>query len=125
MKKKIDPSRVLAQSIYHALQEGKVSKPVVLNVGEKTSFADYLIVGSATSDRQNLALADRVIDQLKKELGRRPLSVEGRETASWILMDYGEVVVHLFLQETRDFYQLEEMWHDAKRVRFLKKTSEK
>ena len=70
-----------------------------------------------TSDRQVQAISDAIEERLKKSLDRRPSHVEGRQTAEWILMDYIDFVVHIFLEERRGFYRLESLWGDAPRVR--------
>jgi ribosome-associated protein len=76
-------------------------------------FCDYILIAHGNSDRQVQALADRIDKDVTTKLRRKPLGVEGRKEGQWILMDYGDVVVHLFLEELRSFYALESMWHDA------------
>lgn len=70
-----------------------------------------------SSDRQVLAIADEIEDRLKRELGCRPSHVEGRRTGEWVLMDYVDFVVHIFLEGKRQFYRLERLWGDAPEVR--------
>lgn len=88
----------------------------VLSVGELTSIADYFILASASNERQAAAIADSVEEQLKKELGVRPLLVEGTTPGRWILMDYGDFIVHIFTEDVRRFYGLERLWGDAPNV---------
>jgi len=95
-----------------ALLDKKADKLVVLHLTGLTTMADYFVVATATSDRQAQTLADAVEAALRTE-GRRPLSVEGYRTAAWILMDYGDVVFHVFHEESRRFYGLERLWGDA------------
>lgn len=95
-----------------ALLDKKAEKLVVLRIGGLTTVSDYFVLASGTSDRQTQALADAVETALKTE-GRRPLSVEGYRTASWILLDYGDAVFHIFHDEARRFYGLERLWGDA------------
>jgi ribosome-associated protein len=88
----------------------------VLNVSALTSVADYFLLCSGTSSRQVQALAE-AIDKLLGEAGCTPLSIEGTEHANWILMDYTDVIVHIFQAEKREFYGLDQLWGDAKKVR--------
>ncbi len=95
-----------------ALLDKKAGKLVVLNLGDLTAMSDYFVLASATSDRQAQALAEAVEEAMKAE-GRRPLSVEGYNKATWILLDYGDAVFHIFHEEARRFYGLERLWGDA------------
>jgi ribosome-associated protein len=88
----------------------------VLAVGALTSIADYFILASASNERQAAAIADAIEEQLKKELGVRPLLVEGTTPGRWILMDYGDFIVHIFTEDVRRFYGLERLWGDAPNV---------
>lgn len=85
----------------------------VLDVREATSFTDTFAFMSGGSDRQNRAISDAVFDALRL-LGERPLSVEGEVNGAWILMDYGDLVVHVMDDETRRYYNLEGLWKDAR-----------
>lgn len=93
----------------------KAESVVVLDVRGLTSIADAFIICSGRSNRQVSAVADHVERFLKQE-GIRPLSVEGRKEGHWVLMDYGQVIIHVFYTETRAFYDLEGLWVDAKRI---------
>ena len=93
----------------------KAESLVVLDVRGLTSIADAFIICSGRSNRQVNAVADHIERFLKNE-GIRPLSVEGRKEGHWVLMDYGNVVIHVFYTETRSFYDLEGLWGEAKRV---------
>ena len=95
-----------------ALLDKKAEKLVVLNLQGLTTISDYFVLATAGSDRQAQALADAVEMALKAE-GRRPLSIEGYQSAAWILLDYGDVVFHVFHHEARRFYGLERLWGDA------------
>lgn len=81
-----------------------------------TSLAEYFVICSGDSGRQVQAMADAVHKQLA-EVGCQPLSVEGLENGQWVLMDYAEVIVHLFQSDSREFYGLDQLWGDAPRVR--------
>jgi ribosome-associated protein len=85
----------------------------ILHVGPLTSIADYLVIGSAESDRQTRAIADHVGDSLTGK-GDRPISVEGTTSGQWVLIDFGDVVAHIFRQDARQHYALERLWSDAK-----------
>ncbi|HSN04410.1 MAG TPA: ribosome silencing factor [Nitrospira sp.] len=87
----------------------------ILHVAPLTSVADYLVIGSAESDRQTRAIADH-IDSILSGKGDRPLSIEGLSSGQWVLMDFGDVVAHIFRQDAREQYALERLWSDAKLV---------
>lgn len=88
----------------------------VLSVGALTSIADYFILASASNERQGAAIADAVVDQLKQQLGIRPLLIEGTTPGRWILLDFGDFIVHIFTEDVRRFYGLERLWGDAPNV---------
>jgi len=88
---------------------------LILHVGKLTSVADYLVLGSAESDRQTRAIADHV-DGVLSQSGPGAHSIEGKSSSQWVLMDFGDVVVHVFRQDARQHYGLERLWADAKHV---------
>ena len=94
---------------------------VVLDVHDLTSLADYFIICSGKSNRQVSAIADHVQRELKNA-GIRPLSVEGAREGHWVLLDYGYVVIHVFYEPVRQFYDLEGLWADAPRVKIESRT---
>lgn len=96
----------------HALQEKKSVAPVVLDISRLTSFADYFVIATGTSSRHVQALADEVEKQLGA-LKTYPRHIEGYADGEWVLMDYGDFIVHVFTAEQRDFYGLERLWSDA------------
>jgi ribosome-associated protein len=87
---------------------------VVLDVREMSSFADYFIICSGSSHRQVAALAGHLEDTLKQH-GERPLGVEGSQEARWVLVDYNDVIIHIFYEPWREFYDLEGLWLEAPR----------
>ncbi|UVT17118.1 MAG: ribosome silencing factor [Nitrospira sp.] len=87
----------------------------VLHVAPLTSIADYLVIGSAESDRQTRAVADSIVDALSR-MGQRPLSIEGTTSGQWVLLDFGDVVAHVFRQDSRSHYAIERLWSDARHV---------
>ena len=89
---------------------------VVLDVRELTSVADTFIICSGRSNRQVTAIAEFIITKLKKA-GKKPLSVEGKKEGHWVLLDYGHVIIHVFYESVRNFYDLEGLWVDAKRIK--------
>ena len=99
----------LTEIAIDALEDIKARDIVVLDVTELTDVMDTLIVASGTSNRQVKAMADNVVEKCKKA-GYQPLGVEGLESAEWVLVDLGDVVVHMMLPETRKFYELEKLW---------------
>jgi ribosome-associated protein len=99
----------------NAAGEKKALDPVVLDLREIASFTDYFIITSGTNVRQVQAIADEVVEQLKKQ-GTRALRTEGYSTGEWVLVDYGDFIVHVFDNKSRQFYDLERLWRDAVRV---------
>ena len=93
----------------------KATDVLVLQIAPLTSVADYLVIGSADSDRQASAIAD-YIDGVHSRAGSKLLRVEGLRSSQWVLMDFGDVIVHIFRQDVRTHYALERLWADAKRV---------
>jgi len=89
---------------------------VVLDVQELTSVADAFIICSGRSNRQVTAIAEFIQKELKKA-GIKPLSVEGKKEGHWVLLDYGHVIIHVFYESVRNFYDLEGLWVDAKRIK--------
>jgi len=105
--------RVLAT--LHAASEKKAIEPVVLDLREISSFTDYFVIVSGANERQVQAISDEIYETLKKA-GHAAARVEGYKTAEWILLDYGDFVVHVFEQKARKFYDLERLWRESKRV---------
>jgi ribosome-associated protein len=97
------------------INERKAIDPVLLEVGRLTSITDYFLVTSGNSSRQVQAISQHVSRRMKEE-GFRPFGVEGEEEGHWVLMDYGEVVIHIFYDPLREFYDLEGLWIEAPRV---------
>jgi ribosome-associated protein len=98
-----------------AASDKKALEMVVLDLREVASFTDYFLITSGTNVRQVQAIADEVVEQLKKK-GTRALRVEGYNSAEWVLVDYGDFILHVFEDKARKFYDLERLWRDAARV---------
>ena len=114
-------NRELALSIADTLENKKAIDVNCIDIREKSGFADYMVLASATSQRQLKALADEVEERLEK-LESFPKSVEGKANSTWILMDYGDVVVNIFTYEMREQYKIEELWEECE---FLSINSQK
>ena len=89
---------------------------VALDLREVTSFAEFFVIASGSNQRQVQAISDEIDEQLKKQLQMRPIRIEGYTSGEWILLDYGDFIVHIFEQKAREFYDLERLWRDAKKV---------
>jgi len=101
-----------------ALEEKKAYHLLALDVSERTSIADVFLICSVGSARQAQAVADEV-DRALVASGTRPLAVEGYAQGGWVLMDFGDFVLHVFLEERREYYALERLWGDAPEVTHL------
>lgn len=88
---------------------------VLLDIREVASFADYFVIATAVNSRQMRALVETTNAALKED-GIRPLHTEGESDSGWVLIDYGSIIVHIFSSDMRDYYALEELWHDATEV---------
>lgn len=104
----------LVSCIANALLEKKADDIRILDVSTLSTFTNYFVICSANSDVHAKAISGHVLEDAKKQLKERTFGKEGFETNKWIVLDYFDVVVHIFIPETRDFYALERMWNDAK-----------
>ena len=105
----------LARIAAKAADEKTATDTVVLEVGEVLGIADAFVITSAGNERLVRTIAEEVERQVKEAGGPGPLRVEGKSDARWVLMDYGDIVVHVFLEEARRYYDLERLWADAPR----------
>lgn len=111
----MDNSKVMARLAYEALEEKKGEDIQIIEIKDISIIADYFIIANGTNAPQ----VDALVDSVKETLGRNgyePKRIEGVRSASWILMDYGDLVVHVFSKEDRLFYNLERIWRDGKTV---------
>ncbi len=105
----------LVNTIYDAIDEKKGNNITIIQfTPELTTICDYFIIADADSDRQLKAIMENVEMKVKENHKLKPLHIEGEMTAQWIVLDYLDVIVHLFQPETREFYALEKLWADAK-----------
>jgi ribosome-associated protein len=105
-------SRDLLARILTSLDDDKAEDVVEIDLRGKSEMADYMVICSGRSSRQVTAIAEKLVDRLKEELGLS-CKVEGRDVGDWVLIDAGDVIVHVFRPEVREFYQLEKMWLPA------------
>ena len=108
MNQKIRPSR-LRDLVLSSLDELKAVNPVIINVKKLSSFTDYMMIASGTSNRHILSIGEKVLYDLKSKR-IKPLGVEGEESKEWLLIDLGDVVLHLMSANARTFYDLESLW---------------
>lgn len=109
----LDPEVKLA---IHCASEKKAIDLVALDLREIASFTEFFIIAGGSNQRQVQAIADEINEQLKKQLSTKPIRIEGYNSADWVLLDYGDFVVHIFNGESREFYDLARLWRDARRV---------
>ncbi len=102
-----------ARHIVNVVEDKKAENIVLLDLRPDTVIADFFIICNGTSDRQLRALSDYVREAVKENYSRLPFSVEGTPESGWVLMDYGNIVVHLFMEEKRRYYDLEGLWRSA------------
>jgi|SRR5690606_36595387 len=89
---------------------------VGLDLRDIASFTEHFVIATGTNQRQVQAIADEISERLKKELGLRAVRIEGYNTGEWVLLDYGDFVFHIFNETSREFYDLERLWRDARRI---------
>ena len=123
-KKRRATSRQIAVTAARACDDKKVSEVIILDLRELTVLTDFFVIGSVRSDRQARAVNDELRPTLR-EKGYPPLGEEGLRTGKWALLDYGSVVVHLFQEDQREFYDLESLWGDAPRIDWKPKSRKK
>ena len=106
---KHDPDHALLECILSSLDADKAEDVVSISLSGKSEMADYMVIASGRSARQVTSIADRLTERIKRELDQ-PCRIEGKRAGDWILIDAGDVIVHVFRPEVREFYQLEKMW---------------
>jgi len=115
MKKKDNETEILLSNIIKGIFEKKGHNVLKIDLRKLDSrIADFFVVCHASSSSQVSAICDSVEETVRKETGEKPLRIEGLENCFWGLIDYGNIVVHIFIEEYRNFYRLESLWADAK-----------
>ena len=102
-------SELLLDRILTSLKNDKAEDIVQIDLRGKSSIGDYMVIASGRSSRQVTAISEKLVDKIKKDFGRSS-KVEGKNAGDWVLIDTGDVIVHVFRPEVREFYQLEKMW---------------
>ena len=105
-----------AQFALHCASEKKANDIVVLDLRDITSFTEFFLSANGTNQRQVQAIADEINQKLRKEMNTKVTRAEGYQSGEWVLLDYGDFIVHIFNTKSRTFYDLERLWRDAKRV---------
>lgn len=112
-------SRELVNYVIEGMQKKKGKNTVALNMKNlDNAVCDYFVICHGTSKVQVEAIADSVEETVKEKINAKAFHIEGRENAEWILLDYFDVVVHIFIENMRSFYQLEDVWADAEKIEF-------
>ncbi len=115
-KREDNNSKILCDTIVEGMQENKAKDIVILDLREiGNAVCDYFVICSGDSSTQVDGISSSVVRHTRKTLSEKPWNVEGKGNREWILMDYVSVVAHVFYKETREFYDLEDLWADAKR----------
>ncbi len=109
----LDPEVQLA---IKCADDKKAFNMIALDLRNIASFTEFFIIATGANQRQVQAIADEINEQLKKQLQRRPVRIEGYSSAEWVLLDYGDFIAHIFNSEAREFYDLARLWRDARRV---------
>ncbi|MCI9306718.1 MAG: ribosome silencing factor [Lachnospiraceae bacterium] len=109
-------SKEMAQKACHALEDKKAKDVRILDISEVSVLADYFLIASGSNRNQVQAMVDNVEEELRKA-GFSPKQVEGYNTANWVLLDYGDIIIHVFDEENRLFYDLERIWRDGSLIR--------
>ena len=104
----------LARLIVDTAADKKAEDVLLLDVSKQSVVTDYFVICSGTSQRQLQAISEGILEQARKQLRAKPRDVEGDGSTGWLLLDFGDVIVHIFSPEKRQFYNLEELWRDAK-----------
>lgn len=105
-------SSQLLDLVLNSLENDKAEDVIPIALTGKSEMADHMVIASGRSTRQVVSMAEKLNDRVKQEMGR-PCRLEGKDVGDWVLIDCGDVIVHIFRPEVRDFYQLEKMWLPA------------
>jgi len=103
----------IIKKVKEIIEDTKGDNITIINVSEVSSFTDFFVICQGYNSRQNQAICDQLREKLKKEDNIRPAHVEGYESADWILIDYLDFIVHVFSEESREFYKIDRLWNDG------------
>jgi ribosome-associated protein len=106
----------IGQLAASAAVDKKASRISLLDVRGMTDMCDAVLICSADNERQSAAIADAIEERCRKVAGLKPYAVEGKQVGNWVLMDYGSVIVHIFMSSARDYYALDTLWPSAKQI---------
>jgi len=113
-KRKLDVSDILLETIIEGIREVKGIDTSILDLKKiETAVCKYFVICSGTSNTHVSSIADSVKKNVSKEIQEKPWHIEGLNTSEWVLIDYSDIVVHVFQEQTREFYRLEDLWGDA------------
>ncbi len=113
-KRKLDVSDILLETIIEGIREVKGIDTSILDLKKiETAVCKYFVICSGTSNTHVSSIADSVKKNVSKEVQEKPWHIEGLNTSEWVLLDYSDIVVHVFQEQTREFYRLEDLWGDA------------
>ena len=112
----LDEGRALAVAAAQVALDNNGQQVMVIDVSAQSAKFDFFVLATGTSRRQLHAISEQIDDELEKNLGDRRLGIEGYDESRWIVLDYGSVVIHLFDDETRDYYDLESLWADGESI---------
>ncbi|MGL4853296.1 MAG: ribosome silencing factor [Phocaeicola sp.] len=113
----MNETKALVQKIVEGIQEKKGKDIVIADLTSiKDTICNYLVICQGNSPAQVAALVDSVKEHVRKEIGQKPTAIDGLQNAQWVAIDYSDVLVHIFLPEPREFYNLENLWSDAKLI---------
>ncbi|HBV62778.1 MAG TPA: ribosome silencing factor [Rhodopirellula sp.] len=112
----LDEGRVLATAAARVALDNNGQNVMILDVSSQSAEFDFFVLATGTSRRQLHAISEQIDDELEKNLGDQRLGIEGYDESRWIVLDYGSVIIHLFDDETRDYYDLESLWADGEAI---------
>lgn len=113
---KFDDLDANVQLAIRCASEKKAADLIALDLREIASFTEIFVIATGANQRQVQAIADEINEQIKKQLASRPVRIEGYKSGEWVLLDYGDFVVHIFERNAREYYDLERLWLDARKV---------
>lgn len=123
IKKDLNTSDILSNIVVKGMQEMKAKEIIILDLRDiDSAVCDFFIVCHGTSNTHVSAIADSIIEETLKSIKEKPWNKEGLTNSDWVLLDYGNVVAHIFQKETRDYYNIEKLWGDAK-INLIKETA--